>query len=74
MDGWLKRGLLAVVLVMAAWLPTVSAQHVAPPLAQASGQQEEEKTEKPAPAFQYLVATLSTFLVLILICKPSRKG
>jgi hypothetical protein len=65
---------MALVLTLTAWLPAAPARSIAPVLAQAGTQSETEKNDKPAPAFQYLVATLSTFLVLTIICKPSRKG
>jgi len=33
-----------------------------------------EKAERPPPALQYAVAGLSTLLVLVIVCVPSRKG
>jgi hypothetical protein len=33
-----------------------------------------DKTERPAPALQAVVAVCSALLVLFIVCKPSRKG
>ena len=46
----------------------------APAVQLAPSDPNADKPEKPAPTLAYLVAVLSTVLVLCLICVPSRKA
>jgi type VI protein secretion system component VasK len=57
--------LTAVVLVWAVW--------AAPALAQAQPA-ESDAEAGPTYALPYTVALLSTLLVLLIVCKPSRKS
>jgi hypothetical protein len=57
---------LAPLLIALAW-----------PLAAARGQgagEPEAESSPPVPALQTVVATVATALVLVILCKPSRKS
>jgi hypothetical protein len=67
MRSRLLRWLLPLPLLLAGWLPPALAQQPAAPT-------EAKEGEKSPPAAQYALAGLFTILVLVIICKPSRKG
>jgi hypothetical protein len=58
--------LTAAVLVWAIW--------AAPVLAQAQPAEGDADAAAPTNALPYTVAILSTALVLLIVCKPSRKA
>jgi hypothetical protein len=59
----LRHLVVALVLLMLGARPCAAQ---APPMT--------EKPERPAPAFQVIVAVCCSALVLFIVCKPSRKG
>ena len=65
------RWLAPAVLALCCRLPPAVAQAPAPPSTRPPG---AEKTERDPPAPQYAVAFMITILVLLVVCKPSRKG
>jgi hypothetical protein len=67
MRSRLLRWLLPLPLLLVCWLPPARAQAPAPPT-------ETKEGEKSPPAAQYALAGLFTILVLVIICKPSRKS
>jgi hypothetical protein len=73
----LFRWFAPAVLALCCWLPPAGAQPQpappagAPPTTTAPG---AEKTERDPPALQYAVAFMITILVLVVVCKPSRKN
>jgi hypothetical protein len=74
----LFRWFAPAVLALGCWLAPAPAQQ--PPPQPAPGATPSttapgtEKTERDPPAFQYAVAFLITILVLVVVCKPSRKS
>jgi hypothetical protein len=62
----------APLLVAAACLLPVSAQ--TPPMQPTPAPGNPEATERTAPVLQTAVAFICTIIVMVILCKPSRKG
>jgi hypothetical protein len=67
----IAKWLAPLIIVAAGWLPPAAAQPVSVPR---TGHTNEPEKEERVPAFQYTVAILFTMVILVIVCKPSRKG
>jgi hypothetical protein len=69
------RWLAPVLIAAACWLPAGRGQDdfKGTRMDTAAAKGEGEKSERGAPALQYAVAMLCTLLILVIVCKPSRK-
>ena len=64
--------LASLLLIVAVSTPPAYGQQKAP-MRFEYGKEAEEAKERGPPALQYTVAALSTILVLLILCMPSRK-
>ncbi|MFL5244399.1 MAG: hypothetical protein ACJ8FY_20050 [Gemmataceae bacterium] len=71
-----SRRLLSFLLALFLWAAPVHAQQQ--PIEKiergVSGDKEPAEKSDPVPAPQYALAGIATILLLVIICKPSRKG
>jgi hypothetical protein len=61
------RWLAPLLVASSCWLPAAQAQ--APPSANANAEEGGHN-----PAFAYTIAFLSTLLIMVIVCTPSRKS
>jgi hypothetical protein len=65
MRRFLISGMASCLLAASLW--------VSPAFAQRRNDPNAEDKERPPPALQYTVAALSTIVILVILCMPSRK-
>jgi hypothetical protein len=67
----LLRWLSPLLLAGACLLPATRAQQ---PAGTKSGSTEKPDNSERAPVFQYVLALVSLLIILLILCKPSRKS